>query len=575
MKKNIFIFIDSLCANVIEDENDFKKYAPFLYSLSKKSMFFKNVYSQGPYTEAGSKALMSGNDVLADNGYIRFINESKNNLFKVNKMNGFKNTTFFLPISIYSENILRDFDKKIYTSYMNLDIYWQYRFKHYSDKYKEKELNTYEYNCLINLLNDIFINWREFLKAGTMKDYSLLSNLLKGYDINKNLSLLNKEYEIFSLNQKQYINKLLKSGYEHNLFKVDMLYNISFINQKLINTYVKEKNKKLIAQIKRKQFINNLFSLNNFKSLISCSDKISFIKNLRYLLLKSTQYIDHYQKELFFNEMPSCYTLLSKLAEEILQNNSESCFYLQIEDLHGDPNFFSYDVDDKEILIKELEHAENNLKKIRFNDKGNVLYLLSLSYIDECFKNFFDYLEENKLLNEYRIIITADHGSSVVYQPVRDKVVNNFYLENYHIPLWLYDNDIKPEIINKIISSKHIINFMNDSVDGIHEKIDRLDDKIIIEYLGPECPDMQKDDIWYGWIYEKFFLGLKCPLNGKIEIEDIKEIYNLDDDPFQFKNLRRSINNAVLEKAMKCIVERHSILQKEQEEYYEKQHYKR
>lgn len=574
MKKNIFIFIDSLSINAINDKDKFKKYAPFLYKLSQNSLFFNNIYSQGPYTEAASKALMSGNDSLADNGYIRFINESKNNLFLQNKKNGFNNIVTYLPISIYSKDILNLFDKKIYSSFMNLEIYWEYRLLYYINKKNKKVLNCYDYHCISGLLNDIFVGWIDFLTKDSNKDYTLIKSVIKEYDFEKNLKIINSEFQVFKKNKIDYIDNLLSLGKNHILFKVDQLYNIDFVDDLTIKE-LSSIYKSTFKKIRYKQFFTNLFNKDNFRTLFRCKNKINALKNLRFLLLKSTKYIDNYKKELFFNEMPSCSTLLNKLFDEIKTNKENHCFYLQIEDLHGDPNFFSYDSNDIYMLKKEMNFISSKVAEFNLSDKGNILYYLSLAYIDECFKSFFHKMKDNDLMDEYRIIITADHGSSVIYNPVRENVVNNFFLENYRIPLFIVDSNFCPEIINTRISSKHILNFMNDSKDEIISKVKSYKDEIIIEYLGPGCPDLDENLIWYGWFSENLFLAAKCPLSEEFNIKHITQIYDLDKDQIQMKNIIHLFKESHLLKLSESVYERHNKLKKEHRNYCEREHLKK
>ena len=76
MKKNvIFLVIDSLIYDKIGNKKYGDSPSPFLDSLKRKSLWCTNMYSQGPYTEAGNKALVSGDNSLNRGGYMHNLND--------------------------------------------------------------------------------------------------------------------------------------------------------------------------------------------------------------------------------------------------------------------------------------------------------------------------------------------------------------------------------------------------------------------------------------------------------------------------------------------------------------------
>ena len=92
MKKNvIFLVIDSFLINKIGNTRYGPSPTPFLDKLIRKSVFVKNLYSQGPFTEAGNKALLTGSDSLMHGGYMHNLNESKDIYLDVFKDNSYYN----------------------------------------------------------------------------------------------------------------------------------------------------------------------------------------------------------------------------------------------------------------------------------------------------------------------------------------------------------------------------------------------------------------------------------------------------------------------------------------------------
>ena len=111
--KKILIVLDSISKVVLEDENIYKNVMPFLYNNSKKSIDFQNIYSQGPYTMAGVKAIVSDNNILIDGNYAYYAAYTKNNLFNVMKNEGYINYAICNG-SIIGNNITNNIDHIAY-----------------------------------------------------------------------------------------------------------------------------------------------------------------------------------------------------------------------------------------------------------------------------------------------------------------------------------------------------------------------------------------------------------------------------------------------------------------------------
>ena len=103
MKNVVFITIDSFLFSKIGTTRYGSSPTPFLDKLIPQSVFAKNLYSQGPYTEAGNKALLTGSDSLMHGGYMHNLNESNDIYLDVFKGNGYYTIEFLIP---YYCNIL-------------------------------------------------------------------------------------------------------------------------------------------------------------------------------------------------------------------------------------------------------------------------------------------------------------------------------------------------------------------------------------------------------------------------------------------------------------------------------------
>ncbi len=87
---------------------------------------------------------------------------------------------------------------------------------------------------------------------------------------------------------------------------------------------------------------------------------------------------------------------------------------------------------------------------------GSLTSDLSLLYMDHCLEHLFYELKQRNILENTAIVITADHGFSYSYDPIRDRYVNTPHRENYHVPFLIYDESLTPEIRTGFYESKDV-----------------------------------------------------------------------------------------------------------------------
>ena len=100
---------------------------------------------------------------------------------------------------------------------------WGYRFEYYSKLYLEHKTTKEENDMLVDMLDDNFKAWLEYLDKIKNKDQetTMLNECIDTTDIEKSISQLTKEYNKFKENKDKYITKLFKEKEEHILFKVN------------------------------------------------------------------------------------------------------------------------------------------------------------------------------------------------------------------------------------------------------------------------------------------------------------------------------------------------------------------
>ena len=104
--------------------------------------------------------------------------------------------------------------------------------------------------------------------------------------------------------------------------------------------------------------------------------------------------------------------------------------FVHLEDTHYFSTFFSYDCKKVEQIEKELSDAEEYLDRISSEYRGNLMYDLSIRYVDKQIGKLFSAVKEKGNDKNTIICITADHGYSYNRFPLRERLVNNFHEEN-------------------------------------------------------------------------------------------------------------------------------------------------
>ena len=153
----------------------------------------------------------------------------------------------------------------------------------------------------------------------------------------------------------------------------------------------------------------------------------------------------------------------------------------------------------------------------------------------------YNQLKKRDLLENTVFVVTADHGFSYSGNPIREKAINTFYLENFKIPFYAFGPCVKQEIIESIESSASIpstiCEIMNIQADRSYmlPVKNNKDGICFIEYCGGGCPDLRRREIMLAAFDKNRMVAFKSGLKSEFSITNISEVYNLKDDPKQRK----------------------------------------
>ena len=566
MKNVIMFIIDSVFSDCLSNNKTEVSSTPFLDNVIAKGVFAPNVYSFGPYTDSATKGLYCGQPTLSDYGFYYSINGSKHNHYSVFKENGYKTIGLYYPYYLLSSKVEKNIDVSIYTSGFLYESVWFGKYKYYSEK---ESLSDFDYKVLIKFTDMLFDCWMTFYN--NYNSNSISSSIIKRLKTNENgFKALQIEKEQYEQDKQRYVGNILRLKMDHPLASIndfDFSRNVNiplmkevFIKHKLFLNEVYRLNKK--CNKRKGRLLKNLKEA--FLYLTTRKDShLRYLMN-DYLLFSSTKLMRKRALGGKWQLEASAGKQVDSLIEVLTKQKDQSPFFatLHVEEPHHNVNFFSFDAENIERINQEIEYLKPLVDNPGKNFKGNLLYQMSLRYVDYCLKRLFTGLEDIGLLDDTIILITADHGSSYYSYPLRDSVTNNFFKENYKIPLIIYGKQIKPAIYNGLYDSSSILPslldyagiknsyFLSKSICSFKDGLG----SIITEYTGPGCPDLTSREIWIAGRSEKYTIAYKNRLFEDFKVNKPVELYNEQIDGEELNNIVSSFDSLSTDESLKSLV---------------------
>ena len=565
---------------------------PYLDSLKKEGLWTTNLYSQGPYTDAATRGLYTGRNVLDDFGYFFKLNSSPITHYRAFKNAGYETIGYYYPYYMMGKNVTKDIDKLYYKTGFEFGSEWGGIFQYYSNIYKTRTLSEIESIMVekrLELLFDVWLNYYDqLLSKDDLKKN--LTDILKKANIEKVHNVLKSEYKKFRENTNEYISIFLSQGQNHILASINDISIDHRISRSFHNKIYKSRNRFF------KKIIKNNFLANSLKTMPSPKRVVYAL--YRYFKTKNTNefaFIENYILGLIplkvvksrwgtrrWQNMPSTRFQLDFVLSEVLPNRNDSAPFflcLNIEEAHNNLSFFTYDIQDENIINEEIDVLEDYVDKLGTNFKGNLVYYLGLRYMDWCIENFCNSLKKMGLWNNTSILFVADHGSSYTFYPIHNTRVNNFYDESYHIPMLIRHPGLKPMEVKSYQYSKDVLPTFMDII-GIplspyfkgRSMLKEKDERkyVLHEYMGPGCPDIMQRPIWFSIRDDRFVIAYKVSIVESFENGRICEVYDLKKDPKCYYNIVDVINPDDIEYLLWPIKNRHAEIVSSTTEYFTK-----
>ena len=560
-KNNIFIVIDSLYYDKTIASSYRNNPMPFLGKLRKEGYDYTNMYSEAPYTEAALVSLLCGIDTLKQGGYMKKL-YNKESIMETFQKNGYDTFCNCIQPLVYPSYSYPGITDGFYNVCYDFQSLWSYRLEFYSNLLNKGELSQDNLNLVIEFMEDNFKTWIDFFD--NLKNNKRITSFIYKYidltDLDKNITLLNKEYKLFLSNKEKYTKELLKMGLNHPLFKIKS-YNLSkkMSEEDMIKVYKKYKH--IIKKMKRKTFTYNF--KNQKLNLNPKEERIGLIKG--YLNAVYNRFLDdkidyHIKSK---KAAPSMDTTINHFENWLLNRKSKKPYfaYIHVDDCHSKEMFYTYDTSDFKKLDEEFNLVDNYLDNLPKKYKGSISYDVSLQYADLCLKRLYTFLEKNQLLDNINIIICADHGSSYSFDPYRSNYVNNIHRENYNMPFVIWSKDLKAKLKTGLYNTKDIpatiLDLNNIDIPSNYDGESTLKkdtrEYVLLENTPGGCPDYNLRNFWLGIRNNKYLVVMELNIHDEFNPNKIYAIYDLENDPKELKNLKGIMNTSSIKREMEIL----------------------
>ena len=562
-KKHIFLIcVDAMCLQHHGANNHRNSTTPFLDKMAKEGLFCERMYAQGPYSEASLAGILGGERTLAHGTYFQSIENVKHTLFELLGKIGYNTYSLLFPY-VNSSSYVRGCETCWYDRGVTFNALVDYRGKHVSKLLEEGKCTNEEINAFAKLLQDHLFHLENIVEGVLKKSESTV--LIRDY-INMTEGEL-KEY-LREINEQQYeLGRAPEAYTKQFLRNLDRPFNglkelkltISDDSAKIewIQQHWKplmEKAEKLEHEYnKRNKHVDIAYLLClaledelGLRAAVRCNRAYKAAKN-------SSRLTECIQGEIIQKKpVIRAASVFDKVINVSKKLDKPSFFYLHVEDFHTPTMPYSSQHLENRNLKREYKQAEEYINSLPENYQGDLRSDLGALYMDSCIEEFISGLPDTVKENAV-FIVTADHGNPFYNCPPRQEGVNTFYEENLHIPFYMWGKDIEPRHLHGIYNTSDIMPTIlhyigeDDLYHSIKEELrtetvsmseEQGRKFTIAEYMGPGCPDIYRNPIYYSIIGENYKVNCKVLLSDSITTSQIIEVYNLKKDPEEKYNLR-------------------------------------
>ncbi|MEG0576543.1 MAG: hypothetical protein RR500_01625 [Bacilli bacterium] len=510
MKDVIFILADSLTRS--EEIDAFTM--PY---LSSKCEFGENysVYSQGPYTEAGVRSLLTGKSVLDNGGYVKFIDDSRENIFTLFRDLGYFTIAYPWTNGIYGE-ILNTVDEYKYLQPVSYEYLWSMRLEYFSNLFKNNEFNDYE--IVEDILANMFKSFSIFYSKRNSSSYDLIKKNIDYNELDKFYTKISNIRVKFYDTRREIIDEILLEKHQY-LFECKYFLKKNILTPEFLNVFSNKKNE--LQKIRQNQLLHNVL---NYKLSFR-----EFFYNLIHLEFdKAKTHLYYYKKYLFdktsilpdvakgyIKTDPSCNKIFNDFLEVNIPDTKNIFAFFHLSDTHVSPSFYSYDSSDSEKIEKEYNYAFEKAKDFKKIRKGmDYGYHLSKAYLDNEIENLIKKYEVKfpERINNTLFIVTSDHGYPYIKNYSKGTISIDFDLTGFNSAFYCFEFNTQCLPIS-ITTNNYIIDFIvqllrvddNEILKKYRNIVTEETNIALLEYSGSGCPDLYRKEVWL-CAFNQFYL---------------------------------------------------------------------
>ena len=592
MKLNaITILVDSAVWECVGNTRTAVSATPFLDSLKKESITTTNLYSHAPFTDAATRSLYSGRNTLDDYSFFFKLNSSPSNHFKSFHDNGYETYGIYYPYYMYGKDIQQNIDHSFYSSHFIFMSEW-HTFMWFADIIKKRRLDEKEMKLLckrMELMLDVWIRFYEDVKAHPEKG-EMLSGKIEEFNIDEGLAKLYKIRTEYLADREMFMVQFLKDA-GAPFWDIDKIDFDSLIDNEFIDKEVFGKYDSFFSKAAKNNFKANVWKEKPSLKRIAYAicrllkthniDEVKFIAN--YLTCLNSFNIMKKQSHIFeWKTESSSYQQMNLAAKVLRERRSDKPFYLSMHVLepHNYLTCFTFDKQDSSLIAEEIKVLEEYVDAVGTNFTGNLLYFLSMRYVDYCIEKFCKQLEEAGLWDKTALLVVADHGSSYTFHPVHNARVNCFDDECYHIPMLIRVPGMKSKEITHYCNSKDVLPTYLNAL-GLelspdfkgHSLLDEnhiWPDYVQTEYTGPGCPEVRGRRLWFSVRNKEFMVAYRVAVYEKFEDGELVEVHDLKKDPNCYYNISGKVDKGKIAPLLDVIQRRFQEIVKDSQSFVEK-----
>lgn len=447
MGKNvIMLVVDALSSWYIQEYTKYFKDG-FFSELKKKSYNNLNIFSTGPFTEAGLLGLFSSQKPLDNENYLCYSKQANKSLMQV----------------------LQDEKYDIYigghaTKHLNLkDVTWGY-----------ETLDNYNFEGAVesNLWKSNIEYFFNLYKAGVIREnekklfQEIIEMLFESFMDETNQEK-KEEYQKFCQDKRKYIENLLQQRQESSFYNFFMNTNVveivknkeQVMAEKIFKYPLSPKEAEICSRI---EFLNkHRYKTINQKFVIENSNYNDIInKNLvggeNRCLRSNDSIINHLRDN--FEYIPTIGLELEHFLKWFDTRNKEKNFfsYIHVFDFHYQENIMENNVQDYNKNLIMLSQRLNDISGMDM--KMSVSKTLSIMHIEEEIKKFWYELQKRDFFQENILVITADHGITNFMYPITANDAERWAYNktNFAVPLFIAGADTKMFEDSRMFSNRDV-----------------------------------------------------------------------------------------------------------------------